>query len=496
MAAAVFAGRRAADSVHQQHHHNQPQTSPHDGSPTGNVRKMVTDLPSPAKEPSAPQETLQLPAHNAFLTGSERFNKSASGTIVVAYWRSQEWCHQLYTHTTTELLVACLIVSNFLVNAAEAQVPGKGVAIFTILELLFTVVFCIELVVNMMANQGAFWNTTWNWFDFFVVVISLVSLVIPNVPGVGILRLIRAFRVVRLFKRAKSLRKLLTAINDSIPGVANAFSILMLVMMLYAILAVDFLGEDHPYYFETFSKALFTMFQMMTAEGWADIAREVMDKSGDWYAIFFITFILICNIMLANVVIAVLIEQVCADKDDEDEEAEYMYPHADEKLLPSLESAISDIVSSDGTVRCPVEEENTSNHAVPSSMIPDFSTHASTLSGDLKKNSTENNVQAVLAAAELKRKQTAKKGKKLDKEEKEDKEGIEKLLKLLVGEVASMRGELQNVVEGLAENKERIAALESCCMGWSARNRWKGSLYPLPPSSFQDVVPSSLAPPE
>ncbi|KAK3259368.1 hypothetical protein CYMTET_31629 [Cymbomonas tetramitiformis] len=227
MAAAVFAGRRAADSTHQQHHHNHHHPSPHDGSPTGSVRKPGTELPSPAKEPSVSQEPLQMPSHNAFSTGSESFKKSAVGTIIFVYWQAQEWCNRVYTHTTTELLVACLIVSNFLVNAAEAQVPGKGVAIFTILELLFTVVFCIELVVNMMANQGAFWNTTWNWFDFFVVVISLVSLVIPNVPGVGILRLIRAFRVVRLFKRAKSLRKLLTAINDSIPGVANAFSILV-----------------------------------------------------------------------------------------------------------------------------------------------------------------------------------------------------------------------------------------------------------------------------
>ncbi|KAK3271198.1 hypothetical protein CYMTET_20439 [Cymbomonas tetramitiformis] len=241
--------------------------------------------------------------------------------------------------------------------------------------------------------------------------------------------------------------------------------------------------------------------QMMTAEGWADIAREVMDKSGDWYAIFFITFILICNIMLANVVIAVLIEQVCADKDDEEDEADYLYPSTAEKLEPSLESAksSSDMVrtSSEGDLQSAVEEEttNSSNHALPGTTIANLSKHVNMLSRDLKKTS-EDNLQAVLAAGDLKRKTQAKKGKKSDKEDKEDKEGIEKVLKLLLGEVASMRGELQNVVEGLAENKERIAALESCCMGWSTRNRWKGSLYPLPASSFQDVVPSSLAPPE
>ena len=42
----------------------------------------------------------------------------------------------------------------------------------------------------------------------------------------------------------------------------------------------------------------------MTAEWWADIARDVMATSGDGYAVFFVSFILIANILLANVVSA------------------------------------------------------------------------------------------------------------------------------------------------------------------------------------------------
>ncbi|KAK3261056.1 hypothetical protein CYMTET_30022 [Cymbomonas tetramitiformis] len=238
---------------------------------------------------------------------------------------------KFYTHSSVEIFVALLIVGNFFVNAAEAQIPGQSPDVFKIIEVFFTVVFTVELLVNMTANWWMpFWASGWNIFDFVVVVISLMSLMLESLPGVNMLRLLRAFRVVRLFKRAVSLRKILNAIYESVPGVSNAFSILMLVMMLYAILAVDFFSI-HQEYFGNFAKALFTMFQMMTAEGWADIARELMDEmeaenkshpqlAKFLAAMFFVSYIMICNIILANVVIAVLIEQVCADQAEPEEE--------------------------------------------------------------------------------------------------------------------------------------------------------------------------------
>ena len=54
------------------------------------------------------------------------------------------------------------------------------------------------------------------------------------------LRIIRALRVFRIFKRVKSLRKILESVVRAIPGVINAFLIMLMVMCIYAMLAVDF----------------------------------------------------------------------------------------------------------------------------------------------------------------------------------------------------------------------------------------------------------------
>ena len=78
-------------------------------------------------------------------------------------------------------------------------------------------------------------------FDFVVVVVSVITWFAGHdaPPGLKELRLLRAFRIFRLFKRIESLRKILRALQESIPGVINAFLILLLVHMLYAILGVQ-----------------------------------------------------------------------------------------------------------------------------------------------------------------------------------------------------------------------------------------------------------------
>ena len=67
------------------------------------------------------------------------------------------------------------------------QVPSSENSdrVFFNLEILFTSVFAVELCVNFYGNYFLnFFRSAWNWFDAFVVVISLVSLV-PLVISLG-----------------------------------------------------------------------------------------------------------------------------------------------------------------------------------------------------------------------------------------------------------------------------------------------------------------------
>ncbi|KAH8066233.1 hypothetical protein JL722_650 [Aureococcus anophagefferens] len=113
----------------------------------------------------------------------------------------------------------------------------------------------VELCWNMYAHWfWLFWGDGWNVFDFITVAVGWITEVGIELPGpLGMLRMVRALRVFRLFKRVKSLRKILEA-SRAVPGVANAFLIMLITMCIYAILAVDFFqaeGRDGVFHFES-----------------------------------------------------------------------------------------------------------------------------------------------------------------------------------------------------------------------------------------------------
>lgn len=255
---------------------------------------------------------------------------------------------EAYHGYTCQVLVASLIFFNFLVNVVESQIlaeEGSEISeIFFGFEIFFTIVFTFELLTNMTANWfRPFWMSGWNLFDFVVVFISLLSMFLSNVSGIATLRLLRAFRVFRLFKRLESLRKIISGLEQAIPGCSNAFFILILITAIYAILGKDFFGEIHPY-FKVFSAAFFTLFQVMTGDSWAEaVARPIIDEYPH-ASLYFISYILITSVMLVNVVVAVLLEKIVSTEEaDEEVQVAEADKQNDVKFLPQHAAWICDV---------------------------------------------------------------------------------------------------------------------------------------------------------
>eukprot|EP00440_Ansanella_granifera_P035168 gb/GFBE01038143.1/.p1 GENE.gb/GFBE01038143.1/~~gb/GFBE01038143.1/.p1 ORF type:complete len:396 (+),score=98.86 gb/GFBE01038143.1/:1-1188(+) len=277
-------------------------------------------------------------------------------------WKHQPAAARFYSNPKVQWTVASLIAGNFLCNIIEKWIDPRGeklATVFLVFETFFNLMFSIELVINMYAYWlCAFWKSGWNIFDVIVVSIGLLTTFNVPLPGpFSMLRMMRAFRVFRLFKRVKSLNKIMTSLAKAVPGVMNAFFILLLVMSIYAILAVEFfmdygqggsfvneLGETislttargHDYgheYFGNFGKSLYTMFQVLTGESWSEaVARPLLFSNDPVQAfgvsIFFSSFVLVNGVVLINVVVAVLLEKMvddpppAADAGDEDRQEE------------------------------------------------------------------------------------------------------------------------------------------------------------------------------
>jgi len=250
---------------------------------------------------------------------------------------------KFYNSNHVQVCVACLIAANFLTNIIEKEIDPHGekhADVFEGFELFYNICFTVELLVNLYAHWWReFWKSNWNCFDVVVVMIGVVNtLELPLPPALSMLRMMRAFRVFRLFKRVPSLNKIIVTIFRAIPGVANAFLILAIVMSIYAILAVEFYyemgsdckepGGDSRFktargycagneYFGTFTKSLYTFFQVLTGESWS----EAVARPAIWFfydqpvkavggGLFFVSYILISSFVLTNVVVAVLLDKM------------------------------------------------------------------------------------------------------------------------------------------------------------------------------------------
>jgi voltage-gated sodium channel len=224
---------------------------------------------------------------------------------------------ELYHGNVCQLGVAVLIFLNFIISAIEAQimltdedVEKHGLA-FKVFEWAFNLLFGIELIVNIYAHfLFPFWQSSWNVFDVVIVGISWVSM-LGDVPGITVLRLFRAFRAFRLFKRIPSVRIIVSAVAASLPGVSNAFVLLIIIMGIWAIMGVSFFRHDFEDLFGNFGKAMLTLFQVMTFDSWVSgVTRPVCLYYNSWATPFyFISYMFTSGIIMTNVVVAILLDK-------------------------------------------------------------------------------------------------------------------------------------------------------------------------------------------
>lgn len=162
-------------------------------------------------------------------------------------------------------------------------------------------IFVVELALKLMVYRWSFFRSGWNLFDTAIVTIALL----PATGPLAVLRALRVLRVLRLISLLPQMRKVVEALIHSLPGMASIAMLLGVVFFVGAVIATKLFGAAHVAYFGTLGDSLFTLFAIMTLEGWADIAREVQVTHPQAY-LFFVPFIVISVFAVLNLFIAVL----------------------------------------------------------------------------------------------------------------------------------------------------------------------------------------------
>lgn len=226
--------------------------------------------------------------------------------------------------------VICLIALNSIILGAKTypSLMNSYGAVLMALDNFITILFVLEVTLYLFARGvRSCFTDVWYLFDFTIVFIAAIPTLeyiilfftdiqsLPDLSHFAALRAVRVLRILRLITIFPNLRKVILGLLNAIPGISSIGAVLMIIMYTSAIIATQLYSSTFPEYFGTLQQSAFSLFQIMTVEGWPDIARKVIElHPNSW--IFFVSYILITAFIIINLFVAVIVEAI--QKEDTD----------------------------------------------------------------------------------------------------------------------------------------------------------------------------------
>jgi len=174
-------------------------------------------------------------------------------------------------------------------------------------------IFIAEIVLLITARGMGYFKDPWCVFDFIVVGIALI----PASGSLSVLSALRVLRVLRIINKVESMRKVVGGLLSALPGLGSVFGLITIIFYVAAVIATNLFQHDFPQWFGNLGASAFTLFQIMTLEGWSqELARPIMEVFPHAW-IFFVLFILIATFVVFNLFIAVIVDSITADKEQD-----------------------------------------------------------------------------------------------------------------------------------------------------------------------------------
>jgi voltage-gated sodium channel len=259
-----------------------------------------------------------------------------------------EWLKRVYDDPRTERFIMALIFLNAVTLGLEtsSSVTERWGTVLHRLDQIIIAVFVAEIAGRIVLRRAAFFRDGWNLFDFAVVGISLV----PATDAFTVLRALRVLRLMRLVTILPSLRRVVGGLIGALPGMGSIVLLIGLIYYVSAVMAVNLFGRDFPQLFGTLGASLFTLFTIMTLEGWVDgVVRPIMEKFPlAW--LFFIPFIVgttftVLNLFIGIIVNAMQTEHAKEEAAEREAEREMIEEEAEPLLreLKALRGEVSEL---------------------------------------------------------------------------------------------------------------------------------------------------------
>jgi voltage-gated sodium channel len=217
-------------------------------------------------------------------------------------------CHRIAKARWFENLTVGVIILNAIVLGLETfptLARDYGEVLHTA-NGAFLTYFTVEIAIRIVAfgrHPWAFFRSGWNMFDFVIISAAYLPGVRENATFV------RLLRVFRLFTLLPDLRILVAGMVRSFRPLGGLALLFAMVFYVYGMLGWILFSDIDPAHWRNIGRALLTMFQLVTVEGWYEVQDAAL-AAEPWAWVYFVSFVIISAFVLFNMVIGVVINSM------------------------------------------------------------------------------------------------------------------------------------------------------------------------------------------
>lgn len=219
----------------------------------------------------------------------------------------------LFRHFVTTLIIVNAIILGVLTY--DDALSENTVTWLSAIDQGITYVFAIEIFLKLCLYRLWFFKSGWNWFDFLVVGVSLI----PNGSAFSVIRAMRVLRILRLLHIVPMMRRITEALLKALPGMGAIMAVLALVTYVGAVMATNMYGDSESpevvQLFGSLPKSAYSLFQVMTMDGWRfEVVQKVIDDGNPYAWVFFLLFIFIASFAILNLFIALIVDALSSEQ--------------------------------------------------------------------------------------------------------------------------------------------------------------------------------------
>lgn len=207
-------------------------------------------------------------------------------------------------------LLVIIVVNAVILGAMTYQ--NAALPYLVAAERVVIAIFTVEMALKLYAWRGSFFRNGWNWFDLFVVAVSLI----PASGPFAVLRVLRVLRILRIITAVPAMRQVISALFKSVPGMTTVIGLMLVTVYTFAVLSQQLFGETVPEYFGDLGTTLYTLFMVMTTEDWPDVSDAVLAQHPMGW-IFFVVYMVITAYIVLNLVIGVIVASMEREVNDD-----------------------------------------------------------------------------------------------------------------------------------------------------------------------------------